>query len=161
MPSRRKTGGRTRHGSRKLILKVFGSASESRPLTTSTIFSRVATLAGTKIPEYSVRSALRTLVRRKVLRERRDGREKTYALASAPTSGRPVIEKAPAPSSEPSMPAEIAPEVEVGGPILPALPHKLAVGESLILSVGVDYVESVTNVHGKLVVERHARASTG
>lgn len=139
----------------------------SSTLSTSDILARVGKVSGKEIPEYSVRSALRTLVRRKLLKEKREGREKSYTFlgtgAKAPAAA-PRTRRSRAPAA-PKPPVEVAaavveavavtPEAPSAGP---SLPHRLAVGESLILTVGEEYVESVTNVHGRLVVERHPRA---
>jgi hypothetical protein len=37
------------------------------------------------------------------------------------------------------------------------LPHKLGVGEVLVLFIGEAHVETATNVHGKIVLEKHTR----
>lgn len=160
MPSRKKTGSRTRHGSRKLIVKVFEDPNTPRSLNTSEIFRRVQKAGGSDIPEYSIRSALRTLVRRKVLKETRKGREKMYTVLAGGAAP-----KAPEMPVSPALSAPVAEVVEVTEAVAavpvattPAGPHKLAVGEALILHVEDDHVESVTNVHGRLVVERHPRS---
>lgn len=110
--------------------------------------AQVAKASGKSIPEYSVRNALRTLVRRKLLQPRRKGREISYTLLSASPSRSPASAR-----MEPEIIA-VAEEIETA---TPAGPHKLAVGEALILAVGEAHVESVTNVHGKLIVEHHPR----
>jgi hypothetical protein len=125
---------------------------------------RVSQIAGTAIPPFSVYSALRTLVKRKVLKAGRQGHEKSYSLAGTPDSSSATsfaASTAPAMARPASIPEPTAmPALEaVAMPSAPAgMPHKLAVGEALILHVGDEHVESVTNVHGRLVVERHPRS---
>ncbi len=147
-----------------MILEVFGQAGAPQTMSTSTLFDRVSKAAGGKIPEYSVRSALRTLVRRKVLKPRREGREKSYTflggsapIASAPKSAR-VPRKSSAPLPGPGVPNPPFPMPTPAESVVTASPHKLAVGEALVLHVGEKHIETVTNVHGKLVVERHPRS---
>ncbi len=166
MPPRRKGEKRERHGTRPLILKVFQAEGAPTTLRTTAIVERVSKLADTDIPAFSVYSALRTLVKRKVLKAGREGHEKSYSLVGPiPPSAAPTPPSAPAAwSREP--PVEAPPTLPPRAPSIPVppisaaalgLPHKLAVGEVLILDVGENHVESVTNVHGHLVVERHPR----
>jgi hypothetical protein len=168
MPPRRKGEKRERHGTRPLILKVFRAQDAPATLRTTAIVERVSKLAGTEVPAFSVYSALRTLVKRKVLKAGRQGHEKSYSLVGpttpAPTPATPSTPAAwsPPPAPEPPRtPTPAAPPVPASTAALsPGLPHKLAVGEVLILDVGENHVESVTNVHGHLVVERHPRLRT-
>jgi hypothetical protein len=167
MPPRRKGEKRARHGTRSLILKVFQASDAPATLRTTAIVERVSKEAGTSIPAFSVYSALRTLVKRKVLKAGREGHEKSYSLVGptapthAPTAApTPAAWSAPRPVGTPVAATPVAPTTSAPTPISappPALPHKLAVGEALILEVGENHVESVTNVHGHLVVERHPR----
>ena len=164
MPKQPAKGPRARHGTRKLILKVFGETGASSSLTTSAIVERVSKEAGTKIPDFSVYSALRTLVRRKVLKAKRVGHEKAYTFLGSKSTARapkalppptPVKSNRPEPAS-----ALVTPEVSPSAVPSTGIPHKLAVGEALILHVGEEHVEAVTNVHGRLVVERHPRRTS-
>ncbi|HWX25650.1 MAG TPA: hypothetical protein VN083_11430 [Vicinamibacteria bacterium] len=158
-----KAGSRQRHGSRKLIEKVFQGAGKGATFSTAQVFEGVNKVAGAKVPEYSVRSALRTLLKRKALTASKRGRELYYRSVGA-SANRAPSRKSP----EPEVVVESAPilavtgsgiEVPVGAVAVAVErgPHKLAVGEALILHIGDEHVEAVTNVHGKLVVERHPR----
>jgi hypothetical protein len=123
-------------------------------MPTADVFSRVRALGGAKIPEYSIRTALHTMVRRKQLAQRRDGREMIYtATGKAPMRGRGRSAGGPAVAMPRPVPASSTATAPPGA----ALPHKLAVGEALILGVSATHVEAVTNDHGRLVVEAHPR----
>jgi hypothetical protein len=163
MPPRRKGEKRTRHGTRPLILKVFHDPDAPATLTTTALVERVSKAAGAPVPVFSVYSALRTLVKHKVLRATREGHEKSYALVgppSAPTHEAPsfpILSGASTPAVA-DLPLALPPQASPPAPSAStATPHKLAVGEALILHVTEEHVESVTNVHGHLVVERHSR----
>ena len=147
-----------RHGTRALILKMFDEGKGERR-STSTLVQGVRRLSGTKILEPTIRASLRTLLRQKVLRVRRVGKENVYSLAAAkstslPKMAAPVVRETPAPKPAPVLEPQPYP---VPTPPMPALPHKLAVGEALVLHIGETHVETATNVHGKVVLERHPR----
>ncbi|MDG6913571.1 MAG: hypothetical protein JRN35_10915 [Nitrososphaerota archaeon] len=147
-----------RHGTRALILKTFDEAG-GKKLSTATLVEGVRRLSGSKIPEPTIRASLRTLLRQKVLQARRAGREKVYSLvpassASPPKAVTPTVSETPV-----SQPIPVIEPRPYPVPTLPtsALPHKLAVGEALVLHVSETHVETATNVHGKVVLERHPR----
>ena len=147
-----------RHGTRALILKMFDEGKGERR-STSTLMQGVRRLSGTKIPEPTIRASLRTLLRQKVLRVRRVGKENVYSLASARPTSQPkvaalAVRETPAPKPAPVLEPQPYPAPT---PPTPALPHKLAVGEALVLHIGETHVETATNVHGKVVLERHPR----
>ena len=147
-----------RHGTRALILKTFDEAG-SKKLSTAKLVEGVRHLSGTKIPETTIRASLRTLLRQKVLQARRVGREKVYSLAAAapaspPKVAMPTVSETPTPQPAPVIEPQPYPAPT---PPTPALPHKLAVGEALVLHIGETHVETATNVHGKVVLERHPR----
>jgi hypothetical protein len=150
MPGKRKSVRRTRHDPRSWILKAMQGVESEGGLLTSQIQKRIRSLKGSSIPPYSIYQGLRTLYkRRQVLRERK-GREYTFRLpGSKPPmpSATTVVEVVPAPAPVPD-----------SGP-QGHLPHKLAPGDSTILAIGKTHVETATNVHGKLVLERHKRPS--
>lgn len=149
-------GPHKRHGTRKFVLAALEPTASGTGLTTATILQQVRKFSGKRIPEETVRQSLRTLVRQRAVRARRAGREKTYKLVQgAETSAVP-------------RPSPIRPETLPGGPAALAatsaaeravgsFPHKLAVGEVLILEVGERHVETASNIHGKVVLERHPR----
>ncbi|MGI0054586.1 MAG: hypothetical protein ACREBZ_02550 [Thermoplasmata archaeon] len=149
MPSRKASVKRTRHGTRKWVLTALQSAGASGELRGSQVRAKVAALSGATIPDHSVYQALRTLVRGKVVRATRIGREFSYQLVSGKQA-------APAAST-------VAPKARSRRP--PAKPdgetrrelHKLAMGDIVILRIGDSFVETATNLNGRLVVERHSR----
>lgn len=71
-----------------------------------------------------------------------------------------VIEEVSSPHA-PELPFPAPTSSALVGPAPPSqalsVPHKLAVGEALVLHVGETHVETATNVHGKIVLERHRR----
>ena len=147
-----------RHGTRALILKTFDEAG-GKKLSTATLVEGVRRLSGTKIPGPTIRASLRTLLRQKVLQARRAGREKVYSRVAASSSSpsklaTPTTRQPPAPQPAPVIEPQPYP---IPTPPTPTLPHKLAVGEALVLHIGETHVETATNVHGKVVLERHPR----
>lgn len=149
MAPKRKTSKRTRHGTRSLVLKALEGSDASKEVRGAEIRSRVAKLSGRKIPDYSIYQALRTLVRRKALTARRIGREYAYRVAS--TSQR-IASRARAAIPSPRSPAPPK-SSEVSSPGI----HKLALGEIVVIEVDAGYVETATNLHGQLVIQRHRR----
>jgi|GEM_PF-6849414 len=179
MANRRGHGKRARHGTRKWIVKVMDSPEGIRGMLTSQIQSRVAKLSGSKIPPYSIYQALRTLVKRHRLQARRQGREYSYKFVTggAATPAKPVsrakrvvaaLTPAPRPAAAVATPVSApavapmpltvpeAPAAVPGAPAAPSL-HKLAPGEVALLHIGEAHVETATNVHGRIVLERHRR----
>ncbi len=146
---------RTEHGTRKWILKVLASSKGAGEMSGSEIRKRIAKLSGTRIPDYSVYQALRTLVRQKCVRARRVGREFSYQLSAdkqAAPATRPA-ERAPPPKVRRGRPPA-KPDAEAGREL-----HKLAMGDIVILKIGDTFVEVATNLNGRLVLERHRRPS--
>lgn len=135
------------YGTRNLILDTLKAPSASGGLSTSEIVSKVRKSSGTPIPEQSFRQALRTLVRYKVVQGRRSGREKIYRISNPA-----AVSASPSPTVGPK-----APSVPLAIDTTNLPPHKLAVGEVLVLHVGETHVETVSNVYGKVVLERHPR----
>jgi hypothetical protein len=151
MARREKGSKRARHDARNWILKVVASDDGGRGLATSDIQSRAAQLSGEKIPYYSIYQGLRTLVRRRELSAQRRGRELYYRSASAAPAAPTPAEVAPVPAATASA---SVPALAAAGP---APMHTLAPGEITLLHVGESHVETASNVHGKLVLERHRR----
>ena len=116
-------------------------------MLTKELHRKVTSLSGKRIPAYSVYQALRTLVKRRVISATRRGRQFSYRLTS------PKPEMAPPLSTSPTSTKSTSLMV----PPLALLPHKLAPGEVTILQIGETHVESATNEHGKLVLQRHPR----
>lgn len=160
---------RQRHSARKWIVKALESADASVRMKTSEIQAKASKLAGEALPGYSVYQALRTLVKREVVAVKREGRELTYQLKERMPSKRGRPAAAPAVAAPASPPAAAPPMVAAAAPALPAPPapaatttalalvDTLSPGEIAILHVGETHIEAATNVHGKLVVEKHKR----
>jgi hypothetical protein len=146
-----------RHGTRNFILEALETTQKSPAIATAAVIKAVRKLAGKRIPEETIRSSLKTLVRQRVVKGRKSGHEKVYKLVReeprlAPSSPAPTSPPAPLPPLP--RPRVESAELAVSQPLLP---HKLAVGEILILEIGPAHLETATNVHGKVVLERHAR----
>jgi len=161
MPKSPKTASRKRHGTRKWVLEAVKSMGSSKGIRTVDIQSKVASLSGAKIPAQSVYQALRTLVKRKVLSVQRKGRERIYRLlgGAAPKASRKTATPMPSPKPAPApvMPAPVATPPEATVVEETMVVHKLVPGEVAILEIGESHLEVASNVHGKLVVERHKR----
>jgi hypothetical protein len=158
MPRSKARTARTLHGTRKWILKALQSSKGPEGMMTSEIKSSVNRLSGMTIPAYSVYAALRTMLRRKMVIARRRGREYQFRLVSTLPANVSAATAQPERSAAPASPP--APAVALPAmPVAPAPPvqHKLAPGEAVILHVGESHVETATNVHGKVVLERHRR----
>ena len=175
MPVRKRRVSTKRHGTRNLTLEALEETRTGPAVATMAIIKQVRKLAGKRIPEETIRSSLKTLVRQRVVKGRKNGKEKFYKLVVAPSAagattssgGTPLPERVPlnelfeGHAKEPRhVVGWIDPKTERFKNVVvgePTLPHKLAVGEILVLELGVAHVETVTNVHGKVILERHAR----
>ncbi len=173
MPARKRRVPTKRHGTRNFLLAALETTRSGPAIATAAIIRQVRKLAGKRLPEETIRSSLKTLVRQRVVKGRKSGHEKVYKLATPNESG-----------SEAPLPAAIFERRTSGSPIprdeidlavhkglllghlkahaeeasfSPPIPPKLAVGDVLILHVGETHVETATNVHGRVVLERHAR----
>jgi hypothetical protein len=164
MPRRRARAPREPRGAQKWILNEFGSESPGRRLSTSQITQRIERASKKSFHKNSIYKALRLLVNRRALEVARSGREKLYRLlgpirsagsravtsvksaargrgsgARALGAGRPIVDR-------------LATDARAAAAMLP---HKLGLGEILVLSVGAREVLTATNLHGRLVLERH------
>jgi hypothetical protein len=162
MPKSKPPVQRARHDTRAWILKAFDTAAKPEGLLTSEIKESVNRLSGTRIPDFSVYSALRTMMKRKVVTARRRGRQFQFKLTGPSARSPPAPRATPAPEAAPAKAAPAPPAST--SPIAPSaaeLPsptlHKLAPGEAVILHIGERHIETATNVHGKVVLERHRR----
>jgi hypothetical protein len=131
-------------------------------MLTSEIKASAASLSGSKVPDFSIYSALRTLKKRKQVSASRRGREFAFKLVSGAKAGQPKAEAAPPAAPAPAMKPLVSAYPSMELPAAPATPtgqplHKLAPGEAVILHIGEEHVETATNVHGKIVLERHSR----
>jgi hypothetical protein len=145
-------------GVQKWILAELRSLGPSASLPTSKIAKRIAKSSGKKFHPNSVYLALRQLAGRGDIKATRVGLEKTYRIAiereSSSKLSPPATEAAkvePAPEGyAPMPPTPSDPRV-----LAAMLPHKLALGEILVLSIGNGHMLTATNLHGRLALERH------
>jgi hypothetical protein len=158
MAKRRQAKSRVRHGTRKWVMKALEAGDSVRGMLTSEIQKRAEQLSGSSIPAYSTYQALRTLVKRKVVKATRRGREFSYRLLSAGSS-EPSSSAMETPSMDPSAPSLAEGVAASAAPTSGPTVHKLALGEVAIIHVTETHVETATNEHGKLLIERHKRPS--
>ena len=151
MPKKARGAGRIRHNSRKFVVRVLETPAAAAGMLTKEIEKRVADLAGKKIPPYSIYQALRTLVKRKQVAAVRKGRQFSYRLASLKPAGRATATEMAPPTASSAEP------VLATTSLTAVLPHKLAPGEVTILHIEESHIETATNEHGKLVLQRHPR----
>ncbi|HKV90900.1 MAG TPA: hypothetical protein VJQ43_06900 [Thermoplasmata archaeon] len=151
MPKKARGAGRTRHNSRNFVVRVLETPPAAAGMLTKEIEKRVASLAGKKIPPYSIYQALRTLVKRHQVSAVRKGRQFSYRLTTAKPAVRAPSTETTAPSPTPEVP------VVATTSLTAVLPHKLAPGEVTILHIEESHIETATNEHGKLVLQRHPR----
>src|SRR5689334_18815965 len=128
MPGKRAKVARKLRGAQKWIVAELGEVRAGTRLSTSEIAKRISKSRQKKFHKNSVYNALRLLVQRGRVTVHRVGREKTYQLAGA---AGPAA-SSPGPASP--MAAEAAPRVSSSASVT-NLPHKLALGEILVLSV--------------------------
>jgi hypothetical protein len=156
-PTRAKTSKEPR-GVQKWILAELRSIGPSVSLPTSKIAKRIAKSSGKKFHQNSVYLALRQLAGRGDIKATRVGLEKTYRISKDPESRsrqtRPAGEAAKA-EPTPHGDAPMGPTPSDPGVLAAMLPHKLALGEILVLSIGNGHVLTATNLHGRLALERH------
>jgi hypothetical protein len=133
-------------GAQKWILDELRAVGPSVRLSTSQIAKKVSKSRGKTFHKNSVYNALRILVRRGTISVVRDGHEKLYQ-ASATGAGSPETSM---PAAEAAMPVSGSPT-----PTNDSFPHKLALGEILVVGVDGQHLVTATNLHGRLVLERH------
>jgi hypothetical protein len=145
-------------GVQKWILAELRSIGPSASLSTSKISKRIAKASGKKFHKNSVYLALRELAGRGAIKATREGLEKTYHVAKGPESSgneSPPPGKAGKDEAAPQADRTTQPTPSDPGDLAAMLPHKLALGEILVLSIGKGQVLTATNLHGRLVLERH------
>lgn len=148
MPRRRTRAIRAPRGAQKWILNEFGGESPGKRLSTSAITRRIEKASGKSFHKNSVYKALRLLVNRRALSVIKSGREKLYQVLG-------TVRSAATPASRKAKPAAATASSREARPATAMLPHKLGLGEILVLSVGVREVLTATNLHGRLSLERH------
>jgi hypothetical protein len=138
---------RAPRGAQKWILAELRTLKSGDLLSTSQLAKRVRKASGTAFHKNSIYNALRLLVKRGAIDVTRSGRNKTYGVRGA---GAPRTRDASAVGGTSF-------ELTNSDPFPPAgaFPHKLALGEILVIRVGDGEVLTATNLHGRLVLERH------
>jgi hypothetical protein len=158
MSPKRAKASRKPRGAQKWIIAELRSLGPSVSLSTSKIAKRIAKSSGKNFHKNSVYLALRQLAGRGDIKATRVGLEKTYRISKNPESRsrqtRPAGEAAKA-EPTPQGDAPTGPTPSDPGVLAAVLPHKLALGEILVLSIGNGHVLTATNLHGRLALERH------
>ena len=158
MSPKRTKSSRTPRGAQKWILEELQSIGRSASLSTDKISKRIAKASGKSFHKNSVYLALRKLTNQGRIKVTRMGHSKSYSLSevskppkSMPSSKTATVVPASSVENSAGVSHETWPErvAHAAG-----LPHKLALGEILVLSVSEDHVLVATNLHGRLVFER-------
>jgi hypothetical protein len=145
-------------GAQKWVLAELRSLGPAATLSTAEVAKRIAKSSGKKFHKNSVYLALRELATRGYIKVTRVGLEKTYRIAkdldpsanqTPPASNAAKVRVSPE-GDRPTQPTPSDP-----GVLGTLLPHKLALGEILVLSIGNGQVLTATNLHGRLALERH------
>ena len=145
-------------GAQKWILAELRALGPSATISTSNVAKRIAKSSGKKFHKNSVYLALRELAARGDIKVTRVGLEKTYRIAKdiGPRANqRPPASKAAKVGVSPEGHRRTQPTPSDSGVLAAMFPHKLALGEILVLSIGNGYVLTATNLHGRLTLERH------
>ncbi|MDE1821896.1 MAG: hypothetical protein KGJ23_13970 [Euryarchaeota archaeon] len=82
MPARKRRVPTKRHGTRNFILEALETTRSGPAVATAAIIRQVRKLAGKRLPEETIRSSLKTLVRQRVVKGRKSGHEKVYKLVA-------------------------------------------------------------------------------
>ncbi|MCI4326712.1 MAG: hypothetical protein L3K16_03630 [Thermoplasmata archaeon] len=148
MPGKRSKATRKLRGAQKWIVQELSSLKPGVRMSTSDLAKRISKGREKKFHKNSVYNALRLLVQRGRVRVVREGREKTYQIAGGAVADAPgPVASRGAPASATAARADLA--------AASSLPHKLALGEILVLRIEGEEVVTATNLHGQLVFERH------
>lgn len=159
MAPKRASAGRKLRGAQKWIVAELRGIPKGATLATANIASRIAKASGKKFHQNSVYNALRALVRRGEVVVTRKGVQKLYRIRDAVRPGPKPAASASAPMAP--VPTETAAASAPAGAMMGSssapstFPHKLALGEVLVLEVASDGVVTATNLHGKVVIEKH------
>ena len=138
---------------RDWVLEAVRAASiDGTPVPTTRIEREIARRSGKTFHKNSIYSALRVLKHQGLLREQKKGHSKTYVLEAAT-----ALRAAPPTAKQVASPTGSETAQAVAKPPL-TLPHRLAWGEVLVLSVDDAHVETATNFFGHVVVQKHRRA---
>jgi hypothetical protein len=145
-------------GAQKWILAELRLLSPPATLSTSEVAKRIAKSSGKMFHKNSVYLALRELAARGDIKVTRVGLEKTYRIAKdlgSSANQRPPASKAAKVGVSPDGDRRTTPTPSDPGVLAEMLPHKLALGEILVLSIDNGQVLTATNLHGRLALERH------
>ena len=147
-PMARKSARKLR-GAQKWILAELQSIPRGAKLSTLELARRIQKASKKAYHQNSVYNALRILARRGLIEPIRSGTSKLYRLRGSSGGA------APSPSTKSTATVRTTPTATsaVG---MESAPHKLALGEILVLRVEKEYVLTATNLHGKLVLEKVA-----
>jgi len=145
-------------GAQKWVLAELRSLGPAATLSTAEVAKRIAKSSGKKFHKNSVYLALRELAARDYIKVTRVGLEKTYRISKGlepsanqtPSANKAAKVEVPPEGDRPMQPTAFDP-----GVLGTLLPHKLALGEILVLSIGNGQVLTATNLHGRLALERH------
>jgi hypothetical protein len=146
-------------GVQKWIVAELRGAGPTGSLSTAKLWKRIAKSSGKRYHPNSVYTALRILTSQGAIKATRKGTEKYYAIAGwgqAPIARSEVEPEVLTGADLPEIAMPSASETsldsirEVAG-----LPHKLALGEILVFPARDGQVLAATNLHGRLVFERH------
>ncbi|MCI4329211.1 MAG: helix-turn-helix domain-containing protein [Thermoplasmata archaeon] len=140
-------GSKSPRGAQRWVLDELRALRPGDRLSTAQIAKRIGKASKKSYHKNSVYNALRLMVRQGAIEVVRKGRQKTYRIPGARGN---VDVRSPAPklatTPRPDVPA---------GALSSILPHKLAVGDILVMHIGETDVLTATNLHGRLVLERH------
>jgi hypothetical protein len=160
MPGKRSKAIREPRGVQKWILAVLREAGQSVSLSTAKIIKRIAKSSGKRYHQNSVYTALRILTSEGAIKATRNGTEKSYAIAGwsqAPIARSEVEPEVLTGADMPEIAVASASETSLESIREAAgLPHKLALGEILVFPARDGQILAATNLHGKLVFERHS-----
>jgi hypothetical protein len=147
------------NGVQKWILAELREAGPSGSLSTAKLAKRVAKSSGKRYHQNSVYTALRILTSEGAIKATRKGTEKSYAIAGwsqAPITRSEVEPEVLKGADMPEIPVASASETSLDSIREAAgLPHRLALGEILVFPVRDGHLLAATNLHGRLVFERH------
>jgi hypothetical protein len=130
------------------VLDTLRALSPGGRLSTTKIAKKITKASGRSYHENSIYNALRALVSEGTIGMARSGREKLYFIRNSAPRTPAVRSSTPKVSTSAAPPT---PNVAIG-----ALPHRLGLGDILVLRIDNGIVLSATNLHGKLVFERHS-----
>jgi hypothetical protein len=163
MPRKRTRNSVEPRGVQKWILAELRQAGPSGSLSTAKIAKRIAKSSGKRYHQNSVYTALRNLTSEGTIKATRMGNQKSYAIAGwsrAPISRSEVEPAVLTGADMPEIAVTSASETSLDSIREAAgLPHKLALGEILVFPVRDGHVLAATNLHGRLVFERHSMPS--